>query len=451
MLLLDISYMIAFALVSPLMLVMLLIRPSFRAGALSRFWPAVGSAPSSRQTVWLHGSSAGEIDLLRALVTRIESMPGDYRIVISAFSVSGNTAARKAFPDHPVIVFPVDFSPVVRYFLKIIQPRLIVLVESELWPNFLATVDRAGIPICLLNARMSEKSFRNHSRLPLIPWALRKLSMLAAQTEEDAARFRALGFSADRLHVTGNMKYDLCDIGVADEASALRRQLREEFGVGPSTPVFIGGSVHRGEDKVLAQAYQRLISTDRKLLLVIVPRYTADAKAMVSELEQLKLTGVRRSRLQEGQSRVFDDPSRVLIVDTMGELKQFYAMSDIAYVGGSLEYRGSNKGGHNLMEPAALGLAVLFGPHNYSFRETVRDLLDAEAGSLVHDVDEMQTILEHLLDDPLARTDMGQRARSVVLDNRGAARQNLNLLRNYLSPDKPLSDKFTNEGSCIQS
>lgn len=450
MLLLDACYVIAFILVSPLILVMLLVRPSFRAGAVDRFWPSLHSAPS-RQTVWLHGSSAGEIDLLRALVERIASMPDDYRIVISVFSVSGHTAARKAFPEHPVIYFPVDFSPVVRRFLRTIEPRLIVLVESELWPNFLATVERAGIPVCLLNARMSDKSFQSHRRLPLIPWGLRKLSMLAAQSEEDATRFRDLGFPGDRLHVTGNMKYDLCDIGVAGEAPELRRQLRERYGIEPSTAVLIGGSVHRGEDKVLAQAYRRLIDTGRKLFLVIVPRYTADAQAMISELEQLKLTGVRRSGLEEGQSRIFDDPSSVLIVDTMGELKQFYAMSDIAYVGGSHHYRGSNKGGHNLMEPAVLGLAVLFGPHNYSFREIVRDLLEAEAGSLVHDVHELQASLEILLDDPQARIDMGQRARKVVLNNRGATRQNLILLRNYLSPGGTSSETHPNEGIHIQS
>lgn len=450
MLLLDACYVIAFILVSPLILVMLLVRPSFRAGAVDRFWPSLHSAPS-RQTVWLHGSSAGEIDLLRALVERIASMPGDYRIVISVFSVSGHAAARKAFPEHPVIYFPVDFSPVVRRFLRTIEPRLIVLVESELWPNFLATVERAGIPVCLLNARMSDKSFQSHRRLPLIPWGLRKLSMLAAQSEEDATRFRDLGFPGDRLHVTGNMKYDLCDIGVAGETPELRRQLRERYGIEPSTAVLIGGSVHRGEDKVLAQAYRRLIDTGRKLFLVIVPRYTADAQAMISELEQLKLTGVRRSGLEEGQSRVFDDPSSVLIVDTMGELKQFYAMSDIAYVGGSHHYRGSNKGGHNLMEPAVLGLAVLFGPHNYSFREIVRDLLEAEAGSLVHDVHELQASLEILLDDPQARIDMGQRARKVVLNNRGATRQNLILLRNYLSPGGTSSETHPNEGIHIQS
>ena len=445
MLLLDALYAIAFVLLSPWLLLMILIRPGFRAGLVDRFRPALDAAPS-RQTVWLHGSSAGEIDLLRALVDGIESLPGDYRIVISAFSVSGHAAANKAFASHTIIYFPVDFSPVVRRFLKVVNPRLIVLVESELWPNFLATANRAGVPVCLVNARMSDKSFRGHRRLPLIPWALQKLSLLAAQSDEDAARFRGLGFPDNRLHVTGNMKYDLCTIGDDDEVARLRLRLREELGAEPTTPVLIGGSVHRGEDKALAQAYRRLIDSGRKLRLILVPRYTADAQAVTSELEQLGLTGLRRSALTDGPPLVFDDPSNVLIVDTMGELKQFYAMSDIAYVGGSLHYRGSNKGGHNLMEPAVLGLAVLFGPHNYSFRETVRDLLAADAGLLVHDHEELQAGLEGLLDDPESGLEIGQRARNVVLQNRGAAMQNLVLLRNYLSRRGARSENQPNEG-----
>ena len=147
MLLLDVLYVAAFIVLSPWILAMIIFRPSFRAGIGARFRPALHAEPS-RPTVWLHGSSAGEIDLLRALAGQVETLPGDYRIVISAFAVSGYTAAKKAFPQHTVIYFPVDFSPVVRRFLRVIQPKLIVLVESELWPNFIATSDRAGIPVC---------------------------------------------------------------------------------------------------------------------------------------------------------------------------------------------------------------------------------------------------------------------------------------------------------------
>ena len=445
MMLLDILYALAFVIALPWVLFMLLTRPAFRAGLKARFKPALETDPG-RKTIWLHGSSAGEIDLLRALVEPVESLPGDHRIVISAFSISGYTLARKAFPDHSVIYFPADFSFVVRRFLKAIDPVLIVLVESELWPNFIATVHRAGVPVCVVNARMSEKSYRKHQRIRLIPRALTKLDMIAAQTDEDAERFIELGVDADRLHVTGNMKYDRCDTGDARENAALRRELREQFGIASDMPVLIGGSVHRGEDRVIVSVYKRLIDAGYMLRLVIVPRYPAEAPAVIGELENLGLEGVRKTARTKRTGTVFDDPSRVLVVDTMGELRRFYAMCDIAYVGGSLHYRGSNKGGHNLMEPAVLGAPVLFGPHNYSFRETVRDLLEARGGALVQDEDELFEELARLLDEPESRSHMGERARQVVLENRGAAGHNLELLRDYLPPGELQRDSTTNQG-----
>ena len=275
MMLLDILYATVFVIALPWVLFMLLTRPAFRAGLRARFRPALEPDPD-RRTIWLHGSSAGEIDLLRALVEPVESLPGDHRIVISAFSISGYTVAKKVFPEHEVVYFPADFSFVVRRFLKAIDPSLIVLVESELWPNFIATVHDAGIPVCVVNARMSEKSFRKHQRIRLIPRALAKLDMIAAQTGEDADRFVDLGVDPDRLHVTGNMKYDRCNAGDARENEALRRRLREQFGIASDMPVLIGGSVHRGEDRVIVSVYKRLIDAGHELRLILVPRYPAE-------------------------------------------------------------------------------------------------------------------------------------------------------------------------------
>ncbi len=444
MMLLDILYATVFVIALPWVLFMLLTRPAFRAGLRARFRPGLAPDPE-RRTIWLHGSSAGEIDLLRALVEPVESLPGDHRIVISAFSISGFTVAKKAFPGHDVIYFPADFSFIVRRFLRAVDPSLIVLVEAEIWPNFITTVHRAGVPVSVVNARMSEKSFGTYQRLNLMSSALRKLDMIAGQTVEDAARFRELGVNPERLHVTGNMKYDLCNTGNAGEDQELRRELRQRYGVADDVPVLIGGSVHRGEDRVLVSIYRKLIDSGHRLRLVLVPRYPADAPAVLGELGNLGLEGVRKTGLSKREDRVFKEPTRVLVVDTMGELREFYTMSDIAYVGGSLHYRGSNKGGHNLMEPAVLGVPVLFGPHNYSFRETVRDLLAADGGTLVNDEEELVASLERLLADPQARAEMGQRARQVVLDNRGAARQNLELLRKYLPLGSIGPDFTTNQ------
>jgi len=431
LLLLDAFYAFLFILLSPWWLLMLATKPAFRAGFTARFALRHASIPL-KESIWLHGSSAGEVDLLRPLVRLLEQRPENYSVVVSAFSISGYAAARKLFPQHCVIYFPADFSPVIKRFLRALKPRLIILVESEFWPNFISTTSKSGIPTCVLNGRMSQKSFQAHRRTHLIPWALKKVSLLAVQTEDDAARFRDLGIANRRIKVTGNMKYDLQDRTGSQDLEQVRHTLRERHGTDKDMPVLIGGSIHLGEDQALAWAYQRLISEGYRLRMIMVPRYPAETSAVSRALKSQDLIGSRRSELSADDIELFADSKHVLIVDTIGELKNYYAASDIAFVGGSLDFRGSNKGGHNLMEPAILGLTVMFGPHNYSFRETVRDLLDNRAGLLVHDRDEIYLHLKGLLDKPASATDMGNRAREVILNNQGATDLNFALLEQYL-------------------
>lgn len=413
------------------MLLMLAIKPAFREGFGARFILR-NKNTAVRESVWLHGSSAGEIDLLRPLVAEIERRSPTISIVVSAFSISGFAAAKTAFPQHRVIYFPVDFSPVIRQFLRALRPALIVLVESEFWPNFIATVSKSDIPVCVLNGRMSQKSFQAHKRTRLIPWVLKKVSLFAVQTESDATRFHDLGVPQSQIRVTGNMKYDLQDGSRPEDAQKERRKLRQRYAVGQDMPVIIGGSIHRGEDLALAWAYRRLVEDGYRLRLIVVPRYPAESAVVSHALQQHQLTPLRKSDLSHKEHDIFDDPLQVLVIDTIGELKSYYAMSDIAYVGGSLLPRGSNKGGHNLMEPAVLGLAVMFGPYNYSFRDTVRDLLENRAGLLVHDRDEIYSNLKGLLDEPALIANMGSRARQLILRKRGATGQNIALLEKYL-------------------
>lgn len=429
MLLLDILGLFALILLSPWWLAKLAIRPAFRAGFAERFVLRDSDAPPGN-TVWLHGSSAGEIDLLRPLVRKIEEESPDSGIVVSAFAISGYAFAKKAFPNHRVIYFPIDFSFVIRGFFRKLRPSLIVLVESEFWPNFFVSAARAAIPLCVLNGKMSDRSFRIHKKTRLVPWALRKASLFAMQTQDNAERLRALGVPAGAIHVTGNMKYDLSDEA---DGSDIRRQLRARYGIAADVPVWIGGSVHSGEDEALAWAHSRLVGEDYRLQLIIVPRYPAEAPAVAEVLERYGLAAMRKTELSDEDSPELSDPRCVLIVDTIGDLKRYYAMSDIAYVGGSLHFRRSNKGGHNLMEPAILGVAPMFGPYNFSFKETVGDLLRDKAGLLVHDREEILMGLRNFLDHPGSAADMGARARQVILDNRGATALNYGLLEQYLA------------------
>lgn len=408
---------------------MFLFRPAFRAGLRDRFIPA-DSDEASGQTVWLHGSSAGEIDLLRPLVKRIEEKCPDVSIVVSAFAISGYTFAKKTFPQLRIIYFPVDLAFVIRRFFRAINPDLIVIVESEFWPNFFAAAEKSKIPLCVLNGKMSAKSCRTHKLTRLIPWALRKATFFAVQTEDHARSLRGLGVLPTSIHVTGNMKYDLSD---AEDGTEERRKLRSQYGLGDEVPVWIGGSIHRGEDEALAWTQERLVEDGYALQLVIVPRYPAEAEAIADIFRTHGLTAARKTQLGRDAASVFGDPRSVLLVDTIGDLKRYYSMSDVAYVGGSLHYRGSNKGGHNLMEPAILGIVPMFGPYNFSFRETVRALLDGEAALQVSDQEEIYSSLKHFLDNPGLAAEMGARARQVILGNRGATDLNFGLIEPYIS------------------
>lgn len=429
MIILDLAYLLVFLVSSPLWLLLFVVKPAFRAGLRDRFVPPLQHGPGGK-TIWLHGSSAGELDLLRPLVDRIEDRYPDSFIVISAFAVSGHTFAEKKFPGQRVIFFPVDLAFVIRRFFKVINPALIVVVESEFWPNFFAVAERRNIPICVLNGKISARSFRSHRVTRLIPWALRKAAMFAVQTADHAERFRGLGVPAKAVHVTGNMKYDLSDTADGRE---VRQSLRKGYGLAETMPVWIGGSIHRGEDEALARVQDRLVKEGHEIKLVVVPRYPAEANAMSAVFREHGLAPVCKTELRGDGSQAFRESRTVLIVDTIGDLKHYYAMSDVAFVGGSLEFRGSNKGGHNLMEPAILGVAPLFGPYHFSFRETARALADGDAGLEVAGQSDIYRALKHFLDNPGTAAAMGGRARQVILGNRGATNLNFKLIQPYIS------------------
>jgi 3-deoxy-D-manno-octulosonic-acid transferase len=380
-------------------------------------------------SVWLHGSSAGEISVLRPLVAVLErDFPGT-PLVISAFTSTGLATARKLFSRHRVIPLPFDFSFVIGRYLRRFAPRLLVVAESEFWPNLIGVAHARGIPVALVNGKMSAKSYRVHARTGLVPRVLRKLDLLAVQTEEHAERLRALGVDARKLHVTGNMKYDLTHAPAgADQA----RELRRALGFGATDVVIIGGSLHEREDEALLDAYAAAVAACPEAALIIVPRYPADAAAVLQRAQARGYAAALKTAVDSGAAQA-PGHGGVLVVDTVGELGRLYASADLAFVGGSLFFRGANKGGHNLMEPAILGVPVLFGPYNFSFKETVDDLLAADAGRLVRDTGELTAAVVALVTNRDARRELGQRARRVVIAGQGATARNYALLAQWLS------------------
>lgn len=383
-----------------------------------------GLAREPAGCVWLHASSVGEVALLKPLVRRFEEALPSERIVVSTFTRTGFEAAAASFAAHRVIYFPLDLSFVVTRFLARLDPRLVVIVESELWPNFLRCALRRRLPVVVLNGKMSARSYRVHAKLGLVPRLLGDLALIAVQNAEHAERFRMLGARDERLFVTGNMKYDLAEARVAGGS---RETLRAALGYGSGNVVVIGGSLHSGEDRALLDAREQLAREGETVALVLVPRYPEEAGAVIEQATQLGRRAVRQTDLD---ARRADAPGAegVLVVDVIGRLGRLYAAADIAFVGGSLFYRGPGKGGHNLMEPAILGVPVLFGPHNVSFKDTVEDLLRADAAVCVASVDELVAALRRWLREPAVRAAAGRRGREVIERGQGTTRRNFELL-----------------------
>ena len=382
--------------------------------------------PPARGSIWLHGSSAGEISLLRPLIRRLEADRPAAPIVISAYSSTGFAAARKNYPNARVIYFPLDLSFVVRRFLRRYDPRLVVIVESDFWPNFLRSAHRRAIPVTVINGKMSARTCRIHARTRLIPRLLRKMPLIAVQSDAHAARFRRLGVPGTRVAVTGNMKYDLT---VSD--GPMPNDTRQSLNYTPHDVVVIGGSLRDGENRVMAECYRSLATGNPRLGLILVPRYPTDAARIRSDLEARDLKAVRKSEVDAGRAEA-PGCGGVLVVDSVGELRSLYGVADIAYVGGSLFARGSNKGGHNVIEPAVQGIPVLFGPHHFSFRDTVDDLLAVQAGIRVRNSEELVDALKRLLTNEGRRRRMGRRAREAILRRQGATGRNCELLAPHL-------------------
>jgi 3-deoxy-D-manno-octulosonic-acid transferase len=421
-LLLDCAYLLACVLVSPWLLYRLTLAPGRRDFAM-RFGFAL---PQGRErSIWLHGSSVGEITLLKPLVALLEQGEPETPLVISTFTSTGLTAARKLYSRHTVVPLPFDLSFVVRRSLARFDPRLVIIVESELWPNLIRVARRYGASVAVVNGKMSAKSHRAHMRRRLIPRVLASLDLVAAQTDEHAERFRSLGVPAERIRVTGNMKYDLTR---APSDAERRGELRRSLGYGDDDVVIIGGSLHEREDEALLDAFAAARAANERAALIIVPRYPTDAAAVEQHAAARGLRAVRKSALDAGRASA-PGHDGVMIVDTIGELGRLYAASDVAFVGGSLFYRGANKGGHNLMEPAILAVPVLFGPFNFSFKETVDDLLAANAGRMVRDARELGGALARLVVDAAERRELGLRAQRVVRAGQGATARNYELLR----------------------
>ncbi|MDQ2076480.1 lipid IV(A) 3-deoxy-D-manno-octulosonic acid transferase [Marinimicrobium sp. ABcell2] len=417
-------YSLILYLATPLVLVRLLWRALRAPDYADRWGERFGWVPNlktDKTVIWLHTVSVGEFLGALPLVRALLQEP-DVQLVITTTTPTGSERVRATLGDRVRHVYaPYDLPDCVARFLKRTQPRVLLIMETELWPNTIAACAKREIPVVLINGRLSAKSARGYQRFAgLTRPMLQRLTAAGVQGQADAERFQALGLSPEACQLTGNIKFDLTlDEGVRERAA----QLREEWTGGGQRPVWIAASTHQGEDEPILEAYVQLSRlVDANPLLVLVPRHPERFDSVTALCRRRDLATVRRS-LQEP----VDDDIQVLVGDTMGELLLFFGASDIAFVGGSL----IPNGGHNLVEPAAWGLPLLSGPSQFNFAEISRLLIEAGALTLAETPEQLAKQLAALIQDPELRRKRGEAALAVTEGNRGALEKTLELVKRY--------------------
>lgn len=387
----------------------------YRREYRDRWWQRFGLVPrlKSDKVIWIHAVSMGETLAAVPLVKALLSQYPHIQIVMTATTPTGAMQASKHFADQVLTLYtPYDLPGCVGRFLDRIHPHLAIILETELWPNLLAGCTRRGIPLMLANARLSARSCRGYRRIgALAKQMVNSFTTVAAQGPLDGQRFLDLGLDPTKLQVTGNIKFDIqLPADLLDRGQALRQVW------GESRPVWVAASTHEGEETVLLEALKKVRASFPNLLFILVPRHPERFVKVGQLCTQAGFKIAVRS-----QKEPVSASTEILLGDTMGEMMLFYAAADIAFVGGSLV----GIGGHNLIEPAILGVTVLTGPHLHNFVEISRLLLDAKAAALVSDADSLGKAVIELLSDSAKRKQTGQNGRQAVLANTGALTRHL--------------------------
>lgn len=417
-----------FILTAPYYLVQMARREKYRAGLRQRLgiYPAsVQRAPGAKRRIWFHAVSVGEVAAVTPLVRLARHEFPGWDIVLSTVTMTGQRIARDTLKGAAtVIYFPLDLRFAVRRALKAIAPALIVLVETEIWPNFINAARRAGIPLAIINGRISDRSFRGYrlGRFFLRP-LLNMVSIFSMQTELDAERIQAMGADAARVTVGGNMKFD-CGLAPADEPARLA--ILGSLGLKGNQDIIVAGSTHEGEEEILLEVMQLVVREHPRAALVLVPRHPERAPEVREMAEARGFRCAIRSALPRGASLA---PGTVLIVDTIGELVNIYRVATVVFVGKSLV----DGGGQNVIEPATLGTPVIFGPSMHNFREAAELLLRNGGAIRVRDGRELAGSIRMLLGDKPAREELGRRAAETMAGSRGATRKNLALIKELIA------------------
>ena len=389
---------------------------------LGRVSPRLYSVSAARRPViWLHAVSVGEVLAATQLVKALDGALAEYLVLVSTTTKTGQALARERIGSNRVFYCPLDLPWAVNSYLDALKPRMLVLVETEFWPNLLSGCFRRGIPVVVVNARISNRSWPRYRRLGWF-WRpfLGRLSRLMAQSETDAERLRAIGCATERVTVAGNLKFD---VRVAKEAE-ITKILRAQ---GTGLRLVVAGSTLEGEEAALIEAWPKLLAADADLVMVLAPRHPERFGAVASLLERSGAAWVRRSEWREQRPERLI-PGTIVLLDTIGELASAYALASVAFVGGSLVPAG----GHNPLEPAQFGVPIVMGPHYANFT-AITEALRAHDGLRIAEKDELAAALNELLEDRAGAEAMGARAREVFEREAGATERCVAAIREVLA------------------
>lgn len=392
--------------------------------------------------IWLHCVSVGETEAARPLVRALLDKFPSHRLVISTTTVTGQKIAKEAFGHDAAAVFyfPIDWAWTVRRVLRTLQPAVVLIMETELWPHLMRECRRRAIPVALINGRISIKSFGRYKMIrPFIRGVLDDFSIALMQSEHDAARILELGMSAERILMPGNLKFDSAESSIDESLTA---NLRERFGFGQGALLIVAASTHDPEEQVVIDAFKQIKNSKSRYQtrLLIAPRHPERFAEVASLLHASGLTWSRRSAAAQAEDR----QSEVVLLDTIGELRAIYPLADIAFVGGSI----AEHGGHNVLEPAARGVCVVTGAHTHNFAAITRAMLNEEAIVQLPKIAASETSVElgktfhELLSNDSLRRDIGHRASVVCNRNRGATEQTLQTIASLLEERKTAGESI---------
>ncbi|MEQ8208639.1 MAG: 3-deoxy-D-manno-octulosonic acid transferase [Lacipirellulaceae bacterium] len=387
----------------------------------------LGSVPKrlgNRPCLWLHAVSVGEVNLLETLIDEIQTRSDKFDICISTTTKTGFDLARKKYGSHTVFYCPLDFSWAVHRAMQRVRPTALILAELELWPNLINAAKQHGAKVAIVNGRLSERSHRGYQRVAqLIAPVLRQIDLIAVQDETTAERFLSLSAKSNSVMTTGSLKFD----GVETERKNPRTlELAKLAGVEETDVVFLAGSTQAPEEEVALEAFQDLSPQFPNLRLILVPRHPQRFEEVAGLLQQSGMPWQRRSLLKDQDSTNHD--AKVLLVDTIGELSVWWGTAQIAFVGGSF----GNREGQNMLEPAAYGAAVSFGPRTRNFRDIVSLLLANDGAIVLQEPSEMETFVQRCLENPQWAAELGNRSQKTVLSHQGATTKTVDLLLELL-------------------